>query len=349
MTELIVAVSFAMLASALCSLFEAVLYSVPMSHIEGLSEDKARSGAILRELRQNVERPIAAILSLNTIANTAGAAVAGAAFDALYGHRNLAYFTAALTLAILVFSEVVPKTVGVIHCRRLSEIIARPLRFLVVLFTPLVWLCGLVSKLVSKGHSSEAVSGKEVIAMARMGQKSGRIDQDQVKVIENILRLEQKVARDIMTPRSVIVAHGVNTSVAEAREDPGVLEHSRIPVYDQSAEDMVGYVHRRDVLTAIADDKDDMKLEVITNPVRFVLDNMPIAQILKHALKEREHIFIVIDDHGTVVGLITLEDILEEILGEEIIDEFDRVVDMRELARRRKEELIRGQEGESAP
>jgi CBS domain containing-hemolysin-like protein len=333
-------VTAAILTSAMCSLFEAVLYSVPVSHIEALSQKGRSAGRILKRLRRDVDRPIAAILSLNTIANTAGAAVAGAAASAVFGHERLAYFSAAFTLAILLLSEVVPKTAGVVFNRSLAPLIARPLQVLVWVFTPLVWLCRGVTHLISRHRTEPGISDEELIIMARTGLQAGTMRTDEVQVIENILALERKKASDIMTPRTVMVALDQSLSVDEARQVPGVLAHSRIPVYDKTPDDMIGIAFRRDILTASADGRAGSRVAELIRPVHFVTDSVPLDELLRMLLELRQHIVVAIDDHGGVAGILTLEDVLEEILGTEIIDELDEVADMREVARRRREKLL---------
>ena len=343
MTELVVAVTAAVLTSAMCSLFEAVLYSVPTSHVEALSQKGRSAGRILARLRKDVDRPIAAILSLNTIANTAGAAVAGAAASSVFGHDRLAYFSAAFTLAILLFSEVVPKTAGVIHSRRLASVIARPLQVLVWVFTPLVWLCRGVTQLISRRRPEPGISDEELIVMARLGLREGTMRSDEVAVIENILALEAKRASEIMTPRSVMVALAESLPVDEARKLSGVLSHSRIPVYGQTPDEVIGVVLRRDILAASADGRGDTPVSELARPAHFVTDDAPLDELLRTLLERRQHLVVVIDDHGGVAGVLTLEDVLEEILGEEIVDELDEVTDMREVARQRREKLLGSQ------
>ena len=340
MTELVVAVSAAVLTSAMCSLFEAVLYSVPMSHIEALSAKGTATGRILKRLRQHVDRPIAAILSLNTIANTAGAAVAGAAASSVFGHDRLVWFSAAFTLVILIFSEVLPKTAGVVYSRPLASVIARPLQVLVWLFTPLVWLCRGATRLISRQRAEPGISDEELIVMARVALREGTMRSDEVAVIENVLGLENKRASEIMTPRTVMVALPEDLSVDEARQLPGVLSHSRIPVYGRSPDDVIGLVLRRDVLAATADGRGATRVAELARPVHYVTQHAPLDELLRMLLERRQHLVVAIDDHGGVAGILTLEDVLEEILGEEIVDEVDEFTDMREVARQRREKLL---------
>lgn len=341
MTLLVLSVSTALFTSALCSLLEAVLYSAPISHIESMAQAGRSSGKVLKKLRAHVDRPISAILSLNTIANTAGAAIAGAAAAAVYGRENLALFSAFFTLAILIFSEVVPKTAGVVYSRSLAGLIAWPLQWLVWIFTPLVWLSRGITRLVAHGRTDHGISDEELIVMARLGLQAGTIEADELMVIENILELEKKRAGDIMTPRSVMVALPQQMTVEGARNEPGVLAHSRLPIFDKSSDDVVGIVHRREILAAMADGKGTMRMEELMAPVHFVTEATPLDRLLRLFLELRQHLVVVIDEHGGVAGVVTLEDVLEEILGKEIIDEYDEVVDLREMARRRRDAILK--------
>ena len=342
MTELIFAVAAAVLISAMCSLFEAVLYSVPVGHIESLANADRKAGRILQRLRGNVDRPIAAILSLNTIANTAGAAVAGAAAAKVFGEAWVGYFSAAFTLAILMFSEVIPKTAGVVYSRPLAAVIAGPLALLVWLFSPLIWLCGMATRVVSRGREPEHVSEEEILGLARMGQQSGALEADHAAVIANILTLQDKSVRDIMTPRTVVFALPASTTVEELRARGGTFEHSRIPVYDKNADDVVGIVLGREVLAAMAGGRGKARLEEVMRPVDFVAGSVTLDRLLRIFMERRQHLLMVLDEFGGLAGLVTLEDVIEEILGQEIVDEFDKVVDLRELARRRRERTLGG-------
>ena len=253
MTELVLAVSLAIGFSAMCSLFEAVLYAVPMGHVEAMAEAGKRTGRILRALRERVDRPIAAILSLNTIAHTVGAAWAGAAFMVLYGEEHLLLFSTVFTLAILLLSEVIPKTAGVVYCRGLAGPVARPLLAMVWVFRPLIWLTGQVTRLISRDQGFPGVSEEELLVMARLGRKEGAIDADEAAAIENILGLKEKTVRDIMTPRTVVFSLAVSSTLGQVRDSVQSLGHGRVPVYDADADDVVGTVHRQDLLAAMAE------------------------------------------------------------------------------------------------
>ena len=340
MVELYLVVGLVLATSAACSLFEAVLYSVPMSHIEALERDGRPTGRRLRELRRRVDRPIAAILSLNTIANTGGGAVAGAIAARELGEGNVVYFSAAFTMAILLFSEVFPKTMGVVHAPRLAPWIASPLQGLVVIFRPFVALTQLATNLVWKDPEEHRVSDEELLTLVGSGLRSGTLKQHEARVIENVLSLETRSARDVMTPRPVVFTLGAQVTAREAAGMKELREHSRVPVFDADQDDLVGVVHLSDVLTAVANDQFERKLDMMMRPIHFVVDSTRLDELLRTFLDRRQHLVAVIDEFGGFAGVVTLEDVLEELLGREIVDESDQITDLRAYAHRRREETL---------
>jgi CBS domain containing-hemolysin-like protein len=341
MLELVIAVSFAIFISAACSLFEAVLYALPLRHIEVMVKAGKPGGKIFKKMRKNVDRPIAAILSLNTIANTAGAAFAGSAATAVFGHGWLVYFSVCFTLAILFFSEIIPKTAGVVYGKALAPVVAYPLKGLVWIMTPVIWLSGLITQLVYRGKTKESVTSQEIRIMAEMSLRAGGIKPYQERAIDNILTLQNKKVKDVMTPRTVIFSLSEHLSLEKAFGIPGKWEHSRFPVYDQDTEDVVGMVLTKEFYMALAQGKKDMHLTQLMRPVHFVVETARLNQVLMEFLDLRQHLFVVLDEYGGLSGLVSLEDIVEEILGREIIDESDEVADKRELARQRRKRIIR--------
>ena len=340
MTEVAIAAAVVILVSAVCSLFEAVLYSVPASHVETLVAAGSRAGRQLQKLRADVQRPISAILSLNTIANTGGAAIAGAAAAEAFGEHWLGWFSAGLTLAILMLSEIIPKTTGVVYSRPLSRLIAWPLALLVSLFRPLIWVTTAVTSAISRGRDSETVSDQELIVMTRLGLKRGSIQSHEAEIIQNILSLKKFTVRDLMTPRVVMYALEVSTVLEDLRGDLETLRHTRIPVYGDSVDDVVGFVHRRDLLTAMAEDRWNDTVEKMTRPVQFVSDSVSADHLLPMLMHQHQQMFVVLDEFGGVAGLITMEDVIEEIIGKEIVDEFDEIADLRQLAQMRRQTTV---------
>ncbi|MCO4747768.1 MAG: HlyC/CorC family transporter, partial [Proteobacteria bacterium] len=328
---LLAVVTAVIVISAMCSLFEAVLYAVPASHVESLAKDGKRSGEILEQLRERIDEPIAAILTLNTIANTAGAAVAGALAAQALGEGNVMLFSAAFTIGILLFSEIIPKTIGVVHNRVVAAWIARPLAVLVFVFKPFILLVGGLTRLIGSS-GGDAGSVEEIMSLARLGTRSGTIDADEAAVIQNILQLNTRQTREIMTPRTVVYTLHVGQAVEELLEDPRLMVYSRIPVHGEDLDDVLGAVYRRDILSA----DPEATLATLVRPVDFVGEREPVDRLLELILAHSRHLMVVLDDFGGFAGVVTLEDVMEEILGKEIVDETDVVTDMRALALEKK-------------
>jgi len=334
--ELIMAVCFAIIISAICSVFEAVLYSIPMSRVEMLAEKRPATATILKKLKNNIDQPITAILTLNTIAHTMGAAIAGAAAASVLGENNIIWFSIIFTLAILLLSEILPKTIGVEYNWTLAPYIARPLQLMVIVLKPIILICQAVTRLIPRKNSS-LVSAEELTTIARLSRKSGEIEEDQEQVITNILDLSDKTVRQVMTPRTVTFSLSKEMTVADAAQLKEKWHiHSRVPVYGRNIDDVVGIVLSYEVMMAAADDEHDLKLEKIMQPVHFVPETAPLNKVFIDFFEKQQHLFVVVDEYGSVTGVISMEDVIEEIMGREIVDESDRTHDMRALARKSK-------------
>ncbi|MGD9160411.1 MAG: hemolysin family protein [Desulfobacteraceae bacterium] len=340
MTALILAVGFVVIISAGCSMFEAVFYSVPLRHLETMARSKRKSGIILKRLRKNVDKPITAILTLNTISNTAGASIAGAMAATVFGREWLGYFSVFFTLAILIFSEVIPKTAGVVYSRRLAAFVAYPLAWLVSIMKPVIWMISLLTGIISRNKPDDSVSPDEIKIMAQAGLRTGSIERYQEMVIANVLSLGNRHVKDVMTPRTVIFSLNQDLSVEDAYSETKQWEHSRIPVYDKGPEDIVGVVLTKELFKALAEDRKSITLKELMRPVRFVVEAARLNNVLMDFINTREKLFAVIDEYGGLSGVVSLEDILEEILGREILDEFDQVDDKRKLAKLKRQMLF---------
>lgn len=342
LSTLISAVSLAIIVSAVCSVCEAVLYSISTSQVELLKKSGHRSGPLLESLRSDIDQPITAILTLNTIANTVGAAVAGAAVAKLFGSHSVIWFSGLFTLSILIFSEIIPKTVGVSFSIKLAPLIASPLSWLVTILTPIILLCRSITRLIPQRGSDDNISAEELQTIAAMSLKSGEIEIDQERVINNVLVLQTKMVRQVMTPRTVTFSLDENITIAEAMERITELSsHSRVPIYDREQDNVTGIIMRKDVLLAAAMKKDDQLLSSLKQPVHFVPETAPLNRILIDFFDRRQHLFVVVDEYGSMTGIISMEDILEEIVGREIMDESDKAKDMRELARKQTLESLK--------
>lgn len=337
MWTLIAAVGLAVGISALCSLTEAVLYSVPWSHIESLRKSGKKSGHILYRLRNRVEEPITAILTLNTVANTAGAAIAGAAAVAVFGEGSLFTFSLVFTLLILFVSEIIPKTLGVLYNRFFAVVLAKPLSILVLALTPVIKAIGWVVGFLSRSQTGPEASEEDVRALATLTRKTGVLKKFEELTIHNILMLDTRTVKEAMTPRTVIFSLPADKTVSEVWDEKRVWPYSRVPVFDQGdPENVVGIVYRREVLAALARDEHGLRLCELMKEATFIPETLTLDRVLVTFLESRIHLAVVLDEYGGVAGLISLEDILEEILGNEIMDETDQVADMRKLALQRK-------------
>lgn len=332
MTALITTVTVVILVSAMCSLLEAVLYAVPASQVEQLAEEGGRGGKLLKRLRAQVDRPITAILSLNTIANTAGAAVAGALAAEAFGEAALPVFSGVFTILILLFSEVMPKTIGVVHARRLAAVIALPLYGLVWLFRPIIYVIGLVTRVFAGAGEGPKMSKEEIASLARVGWRSGVIDEAQATAIENIVTMQAKQVQAILTPRTVLFALPEAMSCQEAAKLEKVFVHSRIPIYGAGPDDITGIVLRRDILASVAADHHLVPVGKLSQPAEFIREDATLGQALKRFLATKRHMLIVHNEFGALEGVVTLEDVIEEMLGREIVDESDKITDMRDFA-----------------
>lgn len=342
LSTLITAVALAIIISAFCSVCEAALYSITTSQVELLNKTGHTSASLLKNLRNDIDEPITAILTLNTIANTVGAAVAGACIAKLYGDGSVIWFSAAFTLSILIFSEIIPKTVGVSFSFRLAPLIAVPLYWMVLSLKPIIWLCRLITRMIPQKDASENISAEELKTIATLSLQSGEIEADQERVINNVLVLQSKMVRQVMTPRTVTFSLNETMSVADAMEQLQELSsHSRVPTYADEPNNVTGIVMRKDVLLAAARQQMDQKLTSLQQAVHFVPETAPLNTILIEFFNRRQHLFVVVDEYGSMTGIISMEDVLEEIVGREIIDESDKALDMRELARKQSLESMK--------
>lgn len=325
--------TFALAISFLCSFLEAILLSTPTSYITMKEREGAPGAALLKDLKTNIDRPISAILSLNTVAHTIGAAGVGAEAVKVFGEAYFGVISAVLTILILVISEIIPKTIGATYWRSLSITAARIIKVMIIICYPLVWLSEIITKIVSNKNNQTSVSREEVFAMIDTGVKEGVIKQEESRVFRNITRLKSLNVESIMTPHIVTqIAHAGMTlkefySVAEYKP------YSRIPIYENDKEIIIGYVILKDLLERVADDNFNIKVKDIMRPIFAVNAVDSISCAWEIMLQNREHILLVTDEYGSFDGIVTMEDIVESILGLEIIDERDITADMQQLAR----------------
>ena len=318
--------------SFLCSLLESFILSVTHAHISIVSKDRPALGKKLSYFKENINRPLSAILSLNTIANTVGAASIGAITLIEFGSSWVAIMSGVLTLSILIFSEIIPKTVGALYWKKILVPATFAVQVLITMTYPLVVLLELLSKWLAKEGNGDKVSREEVIAMAELGEDEGTIEESESTVIENVLMLDDIPVEEVLTPRSVIFALDKTSSVREVLDKYNDIEFSRIPVYEKELDNIIGIVRRHVLLKSKAEDQFDVTMGELAKPIHTVEENDSVGDVLDEFVKRREHLFMVKDQFGQVAGLITLEDAIETLLGIEIVDETDSVVDMRKLA-----------------
>lgn len=348
MWTLVLAISMAILLSFACSLMEAALYAIPWSTIEILRKKGDKKGQLLFELRTNIDRPIAAILTVNTIANTAGATIAGGAFLAVFGEIYMGIFAACFTLLILTFGEIIPKTLGVVFAPQIACFMCYPLAICMKLLSPVIWLLERVTKLITpNAPKTPQISEDEICAAARLSRKAGQIKEYEENCVRNVLSLDQKHVHEIMTPRTVVFSLPANLTVEEAYADSRIWQFSRIPVYGQDNEDLLGLVERRTIARCMRDQQNAKPLSSIMRPIYFAQESQTLDQVLQHMLKARVHLFAVLDEYGGLSGVVSLEDVLEEMLGREIVDESDKVTDLRALAKAQNKALIKQSEEET--
>ncbi len=324
--------------SFLCSVLEAVLLSITPSYVTQQVQSGTPTGRLLEEYKKDIDKPLSAILTLNTVAHTAGAIGVGAAATALWGTNILATVVTpvAMTLLILILSEIIPKTLGANNWKSLAPFTTRTLKLLITVLAPLVWLCQLTTKFLKKDKSKSVLSRADFAAMTQVGASSGAIAQEESEIISNLLNFEKMSVRDIMTPRTVAFMVSEDMTVDEfIKSNPSKI-YSRIPVYAENNRDNItGVVLKDDILACMVEKGADTKIKDLMLEANNIKDNTPLPSLFKDLTKKKQHLSVVQDEFGSVVGLVTMEDVFETLLGQEIVDESDQVVDLQEYARKK--------------
>lgn len=324
--------------SFLCSILEAVLLSTPMSFISMKEEEGNKTAKLLKKYKTEIDGPVAAILSLNTIAHTIGAAGVGTEAVDVFGEEYFGVISAILTILILVFSEIIPKTIGANSWRVLALPATKIIKGLMVITYPLVKLSEYITKIFDRGEEQATVSREEVSAMVNVGVEEGVFQVKEKKIIQNFIKLDSVLAEDIMTPNLVVESVPETMTMKEfyALKE---LSHSRIPVYKENRDYITGYILRATVLERLAEDKFDIKLSQIMRPMLSFGEEESVSVIWEKMLESKEHISVITDEYGCMRGLVTMEDVIETMLGVEIVDEYDKTEDMQELARERWQKM----------
>lgn len=342
-TLLIVFLFVSIIFSFLCSIWEAVLLSITPSFTQMKIQNGEELGTSLKEFKDNIDRPLAAILTLNTIAHTVGAIGVGAQATKIWGasFMSTAVVPVVMTLAILLLSEIIPKTIGANYWRELAGFTVRCLKFVMWVLAPLVFVSQIITKALKKDKEASVFSRADFGAMAELGTQQGVFDEGESNILRNLLRFNTIFAKNVMTPRTVMVAADQTTSIRAFHDTHPNLRFSRIPVFDTSQDHVTGYILKDQMLKQLVDGNGDNSLETIRRDILAVEESFPIPDLFSHFTAKREHIAMVVDEFGGTAGLVTMEDVIETLLGLEIVDEQDNAADMQVLARKQWEQRAR--------
>jgi CBS domain containing-hemolysin-like protein len=317
---------------------EAVLLSTPQSFLIVKYETGNDWAKTFSNLKTNIDKPLSAILSLNTVAHTVGAAGVGAQAVKIFGEASFGIVSAILTILILVITEIIPKTIGARYWRNLAKISSRIIQFMIVITYPLVVMSAVITKLISRNRKEQTTSREEIAALANIGADEGIFSNKEHKIIQNLLRLKNIKVTEIMTPRVVVAVADEKLSLEEFLKNKDYLKFSRIPIYSENDENITGYVFRQTVFEKLAEDHYELKLKDIKRDIVIVPNSMILYNLWEKLLENKEHIALIVDEYGGLDGIVTMEDIIETLLGLEIIDETDTIVDMQKYARDRWKE-----------
>ena len=342
LTWMIVYATVALVFSFLCSVAEAVMLSVSPSYIENLrNSGKQKTADRLGKLKSNIDRSLAAILTLNTIAHTVGAGGAGAEAAAYFGDKYVGISMAVLTLLILFLSEIVPKTLGALHWRGLAPLTGQFVQWLIWVLYPFIFVSELLTKLLARGKDPHAFNREEFAAMVDIGAEAGQLDDTESRILNNLFRFPDLCAEDIMTPRTVVFALQQDKTVSEVLGDEHAMNFSRIPIYASNRDEVTGFVLKADILLNQVTNDGKGKLRDLKREIGGVHERTRLGKVLEELLDNRSHILLVVDSYGGMEGIVTLEDVVETLIGIEIVDEADTIDDMRRLARQKWEERMK--------
>ena len=334
MTLVLIYFTLAISLSFLCAVLEAVLLSTPISYINLKETEGANGAKLLRNLKTDIDKPISAILSLNTIAHTIGAAGVGAEAVKVFGEEYFGVISAILTVLILVLSEIIPKTIGARYWTQLCIVAAKIIRVMIFITYPLVWISEWITRLFSS-KDEKTISREEVSAMVNVGEEEGVFQKEESNMLRSLIKMQSVTAKDIMTPRVVAETASEELTVKAFYSQNQYKSFSRIPVYADNKDFITGYILKQTVLECLAEDKFDVRLKDIKREILMFDEKRKIKDIWEKMMKKKEQISIVINEYGGFQGILTMEDIIESVLGLEIMDEKDMVADMQKLAKER--------------
>lgn len=328
----------ALFTSFVCSIMEAVLLSTPVSYLKSRIENGDKQAESLLQHKENIDKPLSAILSLNTIAHTVGAAGVGAQATIVFGEAYFGIVSAILTILILILTEIIPKTLGASYSKSLIGVSSTTIKAMVFISYPLVVASSLITKMLTKDKSELTTSREEVSALANIGTEEGIFEEKENKIIQNLVKLKDVTVSEIMTPRVVVVTLNENYTLQQVLEKKENFHFSRVPVYQNNKDNITGYILTSMVLENLAEDRFDLQLKDIKRDILTFYKSKNLFDAWEEMLSTKEHISLVIDEYGGMEGITTLEDIIESLLGFEIIDEKDEVGDMQQLALERWKE-----------
>ncbi|MDJ0715465.1 MAG: hemolysin family protein [Prochloraceae cyanobacterium] len=339
MLEIIIVVLIVLSGSAICAAAETSLLSVSRIKVRQLAQSKKPAALALLAIRQKINRPIATIVILNNLFNIVGSIVIGSLTASILGDAWLGLFSGVFTFLIIIFGEIVPKTLGERYAENIALIVALPVQFLTIIFTPLVWIIEKATAPFTKGKKMPTTNEAEIRLLTSIGFQEGVIENDEAEMIQRVFQLNDLTAADLMTPRITITYLHGNLTMAEAKEDIIASQHSRILVIEDSIDRAIGLVLKHELLTAMINGKNNEKVSSLVRPARFVPETVKADKLLKTFQETREHLAVVLDEYGGVSGVVTLEDVLEVLTGE-IVDETDRIIDLQEIARQKRKRLL---------
>ncbi|HSL90452.1 MAG TPA: CNNM domain-containing protein [Ignavibacteriaceae bacterium] len=339
MTLLFVYLFIALFISFLCSIMEAVLLSTPLSYLKAKSEQGSKSAKKFIRLKEDIDRPLSAILSLNTVAHTVGAAGVGAQATIVFGQAYFGVVSAILTLLILVLTEIIPKTLGANYYKTLTGITAQIIKIMIVITYPLVVISAILTRMLSKKEVDLTTSREEISALASIGTAEGIFHAKENKIIQNLIKLKSIKVSEIMTPRVVVVAVDEEITLKEFFIQKDVLHFSRIPIFQDNKDNITGYIFREMVFEKLAEDEFSLRLKDIKRDIITFTESNTLFKAWEELLHKKEHIALVIDEYGGMSGIVTTEDIIETLLGFEIVDEKDKHPDMQKFALERWQKM----------
>lgn len=333
MTLLFVFLFLALFISFLCSIAETVLLNVSITFIKTKEREGHKTVLQLKKYKTDIDRPLSAILSLNTISHTVGAAGVGAQSVIIFGNAYFGIISAVLTILILVFSEILPKTIGATYWRELALPVTKLISILIFITYPLVILSEYITRVFSKNKKTHTVSREEISALTHLGTVEGVFDEQEGKIIHNLMKLKSIKINDVMTPRTVVLAASENMTLDEFFAQKAFMVYSRIPIYAHQKDHVTGYILKYDVLEKLAMDEGHLKLKDVKRSILVCYENFSLPKLFDLLISHKEHIALIVDEYGGMEGIATMEDIIETILGLEITDEKDDQIDLQQLAR----------------